>query len=51
MEKFNFQFSVEETNVIANALATQPYIQVAKLIENIQQQIQSQVKPAEEKAE
>ena len=51
MEKFNFAFSVEETNIILNALASQPYGQVAKLIESIQQQAQSQVKPAEEKAE
>jgi len=40
--------SLEEINVLLNALGSQPYAQVFNLVAKIQQQAQEQLKPAEE---
>lgn len=41
----SFSFTVDETNVILNALAQQPYIQVVHLIQRIQNEAQAQQQP------
>ena len=46
-QKLNFTLTVDETNVVMNALASQPYSQVVKLISNIQQQAEAQLTPPE----
>jgi len=46
-QKLTFTLSVDEANVVLNALASQPYSQVVKLISNIQQQAEAQLKPPE----
>lgn len=51
MEKLNFSFTVDEINIIMSALASQPYGQVAKLIDNIRIQAEPQVNPSQEKPE
>ena len=40
------EFDVPQLNIILNALGTQPYAQVFKLVEKIQQQAQEQLKGA-----
>lgn len=50
-QKLNFTFTADETNVIMNALASQPYGQVVKLINNIQRQAEAQLNPLPEKTE
>lgn len=42
-----FEFTEQEANVILNALAAQPYAQVAALIAKLQSQAQEQLKPQE----
>lgn len=51
MEKLNFSFTVDEINIIMNALASQPYGQVAKLIDGIRIQAEPQVNQSQEKPE
>jgi len=47
MEKeFNFTFNESEANIMLNALSTQPFAQVAKLIQKLQEQAQNQMQPA-----
>ena len=46
MEKLNFTFTTEEINVVMNALGAQPYTQVFQLVNNIQNQAQSQLTAA-----
>jgi len=46
-QKLNFTFTADEANVVLNALASQPYNQVVKLISNIQQQAEAQLTPPE----
>ena len=41
-KQFTFVFSTAEINVILNALGSMPYVQVVKVIENIQVQVESQ---------
>jgi hypothetical protein len=41
-KQFTFVFSTAEINVILNALGSMPYVQVVKVIENIQVQAESQ---------
>lgn len=43
MEKIQLQISVDEANIILNALGEQPYIKVATLIQKLQQQGANQV--------
>lgn len=38
-----FNFSVEQVNLILNALGQMPYVQVAGMISNIQKQAQEQI--------
>ena len=45
------EVSQEQLNVILNALATQPYIQVAELIHELQRQGQSQLQVLEDTPE
>ena len=46
-QNLNFTFTAEETNLVMNALASQPYSQVFKLISNIQRQAEAQLTPPE----
>jgi uncharacterized protein YjgD (DUF1641 family) len=43
--KYKFEFTLEEVKVILNALSRLPYDQVAKFIETIIQELNSQEKP------
>lgn len=43
MEKIQLQISVDEANIILNALGEQPYIKVVTLIQKLQQQGANQV--------
>lgn len=38
-----FNFTVEQINLILNALGNMPYVQVAGMISNIQKQAQDQI--------
>jgi len=42
------EFDVPQLNTILNALGSQPYAQVFKLVEKIQQQAQEQLKGADD---
>ena len=46
-QKLNFTLTVDETNLVLNALGSMPYAQVVKLISNIQQQAEAQLTPPE----
>lgn len=46
----NLEINLEDVNVVLNALAQQPYIQVHELIRNIQAQATQQLKEQEEEA-
>ena len=51
MEKLNIQLSINEANTILRALGNMPYLQVAGLIQTIQNQANGQLKPIEAAAE
>lgn len=45
---FNFELTEQEANAILNALASQPYSQVAQLIQKIMQQAAEQTRNGNE---
>ena len=45
MKEIKLQLTVDETNVILQALSTQPYTQVYALINKIRQQAEGQLEP------
>jgi len=47
-KKLNFEVSIEDANIILNALSTQPFAQVAKLINELQQSASAQLQPEAE---
>lgn len=49
-QTIKFEFTVDEANVILNAVAQLPYGQVAGLIENIRRQAAPQVQQVEDAA-
>jgi len=46
--ELQFKVSIEDANILLNALSTQPFNQVAKLINNLQKQAQTQLQPVKE---
>lgn len=46
-KELEFKVSIEETNIILNALGEQPFEQVAKLINKLATEAQVQLKPVE----
>lgn len=51
MSKINLELTIEEVNTILSGLGNLPFVQVNKLIINIQQQSQSQLQQEEIKKE
>ena len=51
MNKLNLSFTVDELNIVMNALAAQPYAQVAKLIDGIRIQAEPQINQSQDKPE
>ena len=47
-KELEFKVSIEDANILLNALSTQPFNQVAKLINNLQEQAQTQLQPVKE---
>ena len=47
-KELQFKVSIEDANILLNALSTQPFNQVAKLINNLQEQAQIQLQPVKE---
>jgi len=47
-KKLNFELTVDEINAVLNALAKQPFEQVFKLINELQQSASAQLQPAPE---
>lgn len=47
-KELEFKVSIEETNIILNALSKQPFEQVVKLINQITNEAQEQLKPVQE---
>lgn len=46
-KKITFELSIEDTNIVLNALAKQPFEIVAKLINELQQTASAQLQPVE----
>ena len=46
--ELQFKVSIEDANILLNALSTQPFNQVAKLIINLQEQANTQLQPIKE---
>jgi ribosome-associated toxin RatA of RatAB toxin-antitoxin module len=46
--ELQFKVSIEDANILLNALSTQPFNQVAKLINNLQEQANTQLQPIKE---
>lgn len=46
--ELQFKVSIEDANILLNALSTQPFNQVVKLINNLQEQAQTQLQPVKE---
>lgn len=46
--ELQFKVSIEDANILLNALSTQPFNQVAKLINNLQEQANTQLQPTKE---
>lgn len=42
-EKFKFEFTIEEANIVLASLGKMPYESVAALVENIQRQAKDQM--------
>jgi LPS sulfotransferase NodH len=47
-KKITFEVTIEDANIILNALSTQPFAQVAKLINELQGQAANQLQPEAE---
>ena len=45
-ETLNIALNVQDLNVVMNALAQRPYLEVAELIGKVQRQAQEQMNPA-----
>ncbi|MBV5283417.1 MAG: hypothetical protein JZU53_13410 [Paludibacter sp.] len=48
LTELQFKVSIEDANILLNALSTQPFNQVAKLINNLQEQANTQLQPIKE---